>query len=72
MMHAVCRGCCNVRCRSSRDDIESVATTLRSGSKAGVQADRRYFRPADRNAWNAAWASGDLSAALKACISAAI
>jgi hypothetical protein len=52
--------------------IESVATTLRSGSKAGVQADRRYFRPADRNAWNAAWASGDLSAALKACISAAI
>jgi hypothetical protein len=31
-----------------------------------------YFRPADRNAWNAACASGDLSAALKACISAAI
>ncbi len=33
---------------------------------------RPYFFPADKNAWNAACASGDLSAALKACISAAI
>jgi hypothetical protein len=52
--------------------IESVATTLRSGSKGGVHVDRLYFRPAARNAWNAVWASWDLSAALKACISAAI
>ena len=53
-------------------DIESVAATLRFGSKAGEHVDPRYFRPAPRNAWNAAWASGDLRAALKACISAAI
>jgi hypothetical protein len=34
--------------------------------------DAAYFRPTDRKAWKAACASGDLSAALKACISSAI
>ena len=42
------------------------------GSRLMKPAVCDYFRPADRNDWNAACASGDLSAALNACISAAI
>ena len=48
------------------------ATISSSQSARDRTARFAYFRAADRNAWNAACASGDLSAALKACISAAI
>jgi hypothetical protein len=56
----------------SRSRIHSAVACYGVFTVADPDLCRDYFRPAVRNAWNAARASEDLSAALKACISAAI